>query len=430
MKICIIGMGYVGCVAAASLAYDGHVITCIDTNEKVIDVLKSNKCPIYEPRLDELLLAYKSQLEYTTALPVSVNFEVIIITVGTPSGENGHPDLRYLWNVVSLLTSPQLCVTRKCVVMIKSTIPIGTSRQIHSALVPKFSDVVFCPEFLREGSALTDFRVPDRVVYGLTSNDVELPSEISQLAWYHKSVPVIKTTYESAEMIKYASNAFLATKVAFINEIADLCEQTFADIEVVSKAVGLDARIGPKFLQAGPGYGGSCFPKDALSLIWTGKNYDVPLNVLKSVVESNMKRKEKIIQNVLRMIRDVNIPVTLLGLTFKAGTSDVRESISCEIISVLRDYRVDMKCHDPQGISEMKKIHPEGERVKYYEDVYEACSGSGLIIVATDWPIYSSLDWLRIKNRVEVAKVYDLRNCVNSEVMGRLNFTFKRIGKQ
>lgn len=421
MKITVIGSGYVGLVSGVCFAKIGHEVTCVDKDEKKISQLKSGIIPIFEPGLSELLAEVK--INFTTNLKEGLDGSTaVFIAVGTPQDEDGSADLSYVLaaakEVAELSDSYKLIVT-------KSTVPAGTGAKIKK-LVKQINPqldfgVASNPEFLREGVAIDDFMNPDRIVVGV--EDEKSQKIFAEIYAKFAAEKLISTDVITAELIKYASNSFLATKISFINEMADLCESVGGDIKHLSRAVGLDSRIGEKFLNPGPGFGGSCFPKDILAILNVAKENQVELSLIDSVIASNQNRKIKMVKKIL------SIPakkIALLGLAFKANTDDIRYSPAITIAKELAKTDVEINAHDFAAIENSRRELAEFKNISFFEDLYEATSDADLIVIATEWDEYRQIDFSRIKSR----KVMDLRNLFDADEMKKDGFEYYCIGKK
>ena len=433
MRIAMIGTGYVGLVSGACFSEFGIDVTCVDMDETKIESLQQGKIPIYEPGLDELVEtnARAGRLHFTTDLSSAVaSSDAIFIAVGTPSRRgDGHADLTYVYEASRQIAA---ALDGYTVIVTKSTVPVGTGQQVervmHEVRPDADIDVVSNPEFLREGSAIEDFMRPDRVVVGTTS---ERAQEIMRALYRPLSLidtPILFTKRETAELVKYATNAFLATKITFINEVADLCERVGADVHDVARGIGLDGRIGRKFLHPGPGYGGSCFPKDTLALVRTAQDAGVEMRIVDSVVSINDQRKRAMADRVIDACGGSidGKTVAVLGLTFKPNTDDMRESPSLEIIPALQEKGATVRAYDPAGMEEAKK-HLDG--VEWCSDTYDAISGSDVIALVTEWNEFRSLDLKRVKSLMTQPVMVDLRNVYNPDDMVGAGFVYRSIGR-
>ena len=432
MKLCIIGTGYVGLVSGVCFSDVGNKVYCVDKDKKKIDLLKNGKVTIYEPGLEEILKKNLRQkrLIFTSDLKKAViNSDIIFICVGTPTKKNSNSaDLKYVLNVVRELKK---IIKSYKIIITKSTVPVTTGDKIESILSNlkkrKLVDVVSNPEFLREGDAIRDFTYPDRVVIGTDSSKANKVLKSLYLPIIKKNSRYFKTTRRGAELIKYASNAFLATKISFINEIANLCEKTGIDVKDISFGMGSDQRIGDRFLRAGPAYGGSCFPKDTRALIDLGKKFNTNLSIVKSVILSNENRRLLSIKKVIQIVNNnfTNKIITFLGVTFKPNTDDMREAPSISMIKYLNKKKCKIRYCDPSGEKvEFKNL----KNVSYYQDLCNACFNSDLIILHTEWNEYKLLDFKKLVKKRNF-KVYDMRNIYSPEKMKKLNIKYFGIGR-
>ncbi len=431
MKLAIIGTGYVGLVSGACFAEFGYQTVCIDKDKHRIENLKSGKCPFYEPGMDKLLSKHISNtklLSFSTSFSASLkDADIVFITVGTPSRRlEDDADLSNIWSVAEEVSK---IINNYCLIVTKSTVPVGTSKEIKKIIGKNVSedlfDVVSNPEFLREGSAIDDFMKPDRVVIGTENNKSEkiIRHLYSPLNLNEDSL--ITTSIETAEVIKYASNSFLATKIGFINEVADLCEAVGANIQEVSKAMGVDQRIGPQFLNAGPGFGGSCFPKDIKAFTSTAKKFNVNLSIINSVHKSNEDRIIIIANKIMSNI-DKNSTISFLGLSFKPNTDDIRDSTSIKIATYLLNQGNKIHCFDPVAMENAKK---EYNKFNYFDSAYETCKNSDAIIIGTEWNEFRKLDFLKISKIVKTKKIFDLRNIYDKDEIEKIGFEYYGTGK-
>jgi len=433
LKIAIVGSGYVGLVSGACFADFGHDVVCIDKDDSKIERLKAGKMPIYEPGLEDLVErnVRDGRLSFTTDLPQGIDgTQAIFIAVGTPSRRgDGHADLSYVYAVASEvgqnLRNPAVIVT-------KSTVPVGTGDEVERLLGEAAPGHRFAvasnPEFLREGAAIQDFKRPDRIVIGADDGWArEVMNEVYRPLFLNRS-PILFTTRRSAELIKYAANAFLATKITFINEIADLCEKVGGDIQDVARGIGLDNRIGSKFLHPGPGYGGSCFPKDTLALLKTAEDYESPLRIVESVTKVNDSRKRAMGRRVVEALGDTprGKKVALLGLTFKPNTDDMRDAPSIAIAQALTDAGVDVVAYDPEGMDMAKPLMPE---VTMTGDPYSAAEGADAIVIVTEWDAFRALDLKRLGQIARSPVLVDLRNIYLPEEIRAAGFRYTSIGR-
>lgn len=419
MRITMIGTGYVGLVSGICFADFGHEVTCVDKIEEKIDRLNRGEVPIYEPGLDTLLEKNQKagRLEFTTNVADAVKqADAVFIAVGTPTRRgDGHADLSYVYAAAEEIAQH---IDGFTVVVTKSTVPVGTNREVGRVIKsanPKAQFAVASnPEFLREGAAIEDFMRPDRVVVGCEDDRAkELMNEIYR-PLYLRDFPIVFTGLESAEMIKYAANAFLATKITFVNEIAYLCEKTGADIKDVAKGIGLDQRIGGRFLHAGPGYGGSCFPKDTKALARIGQEYAAPQNIVETVIEVNEAVKRRMIDKVTEVLDDkiAHKTIAVFGVTFKPETDDMRDAPSLTIVPQLIGNGAKINAVDPQGEREGQHLLPN---VNWMEDPYEAAKDADLVLILTEWNEFRALDLKRLSDEMKTAKMVDLRNIYSKE---------------
>ena len=437
MKICIVGTGYVGLVSGTCFAEFGVQVVCIDKDEKKIKNLKKGLIPIYEPGLDDLVKKNINQgrLKFDTKLrPYVNNSDAIFIAVGTPSRRgDGHADLRYVFSVAEEISES---INNYSVIVTKSTVPVGTGKKVRDIIKKKNKNVEFDvasnPEFLREGSAINDFMRPDRVVIGCESDKAKkILSELYR-PLYLLETPILFTRRETAELIKYAANAFLATKITFINEISDLCEKVGANVSDVSTGMGLDGRIGKKFLHPGPGYGGSCFPKDTLALVKTAKDYRSELNLVQEVVKSNKNRKKNIYKRVKMVLGGSlkNKKITILGLTFKPNTDDMRDSPSLDLIPALLKEGAKLSLYDPEGMPEAKKIFKKyTKNISWFDDAYKAMTKSNALIILTEWNEFRALDISKVKKLLYRPIIVDFRNIYNPDELLKQGMEYYSIGR-
>jgi len=432
MKIAMIGTGYVGLVSGACFADLGNTVWCVDNNEEKIDMLNNNIIPIYEPGLEELVkknYLFK-RLKFTSDLNMAVNnSDIIFICVGTPhSKKKRSADLLYVFKAASAISKS---INKFKIIVTKSTVPVATGDKIEKFVLKrkkkKLFEVISNPEFLREGDAIRDFRFPDRIVIGSNNKKVTKKLETLYEPLIKKGAIFFSTNRKGAEMIKYASNAFLATKISYINEIGNLCEKTGVNVEDVSIGMGLDKRIGGRFLRVGPAYGGSCFPKDTKAITVTGDLYKTNLSIIKSVIKSNEKRK-KLLTERIKVILSNKIKgkkIAILGVTFKPNTDDMRQSSSLLMIPYLQKKGAKISYYDPSGEKEYFK---KFKNVTFSENVNEACKNVDLIVIHTEWDEFKSIDFnklLRGKN----FKIYDMRNLYSPEKMKKLGFSYYSIGR-
>tara|TARA_Y100001970_G_scaffold18116_1_gene20349 strand:- start:1535 stop:2830 length:1296 start_codon:yes stop_codon:yes gene_type:complete len=431
MKICVIGSGYVGLVSGACFSELGNNVICVDNNKQKVENLKKGIVPIYEPGLEELILRNKRQrrLSFSSDINNSIKkSDIIFISVGTPTNKNSNQaNLKYVFKVVDKIKKN---LNKYKIIVTKSTVPVSTGDKIEKKLGANKKnrnfDVISNPEFLREGEAIRDFMFPDRVVIGTNSKKANNIMKSLYLPLIKKSNRYFHTSRRAAELIKYASNAFLATKISFINEIANLCENTNIDVKEISTGMGLDNRIGERFLRAGPGYGGSCFPKDTRALISTSNQFKTNLSIVKTVINSNSKRY-KILLKKLKVIMNNNIKgknITFLGVTFKAGTDDMREATSLKLIPYLINKGCNVSYYEPSGIkSEFKK-----NKVKYINNLKDACKGADLIVIHTEWNEFKQINFKKISNKKNF-KIYDLRNLYSPNKMKKNKINYFSVGR-
>lgn len=435
MKIAMVGSGYVGLVSGACFADFGHDVVCIDKDPGKIDRLNNGIMPIYEPGLAELVAGNvkAGRLSFTTDLAEGIaGAGAIFIAVGTPSRRgDGHADLSFVYAVAEEvgrnLKSPAVIVT-------KSTVPVGTGDEVERILTEANPGVRFAvasnPEFLREGAAIGDFKRPDRIVIGTDDDWARgVMGEVYRPLFLNRA-PILFTSRRSAELIKYAANAFLATKITFINEMADLCEKVGADVQDVSRGIGLDNRIGSKFLHAGPGYGGSCFPKDTLALLKTAEDYDSPTRIVEAVVKTNDSRKRAMGRKVIEALGGAEAArgktVALLGLTFKPNTDDMRDAPSIAIAMALADAGVKVCAYDPEGMDLAAPLMPEVEMKK---SAYDAIDGADAVAIVTEWDAFRALDLGRIKGLLKEPVMVDLRNIYDPAEMRAAGFRYSSVGR-
>lgn len=428
MKITVIGTGYVGSVSGACFAKLGHRVTCLDIDQEKIKRYKCGNIPIYEPGLKELILEEKEKgnLLFTTSYEEGIkNGDVIFIAVGTPARKDGKADLTYVEAAAKEIAKK---MDSYKIIVNKSTVPVGTGKNIEKIISKEYKgefDVVSNPEFLREGQAINDFMAPDRIVIGARTNK----ARDMMLSLYEPlDYPKVTTSVESAEMIKYASNAFLSTKISFINEIANICDKVSADVEDVARGIGMDKRIGPEFLKAGIGYGGSCFPKDVNALNQIAGMHGYDFKLLKSVIEVNNKQRLLVIDKLEKIYRNLKgKTIGVLGLAFKKDTDDVRESAAIDIIRMLSGMGANVRAYDPKASENAKEILDDD--VKFFKDAYEAAEGCDALVVATDWPEFQKLDYKKIKGLLKKQYLVDGRNLLDPEEMKNLGFDYTGVGR-
>lgn len=439
MRIAVIGTGYVGLVSGACFSDFGTDVVCVDKATDKIERLDRGEMPIFEPGLDQLVAANvrAGRLSFSTELaPAVAGADAVFIAVGTPSRRgDGHADLSYVFAAAEEIAH---AITGYTAIVTKSTVPVGTGRKVAEVIATARPDlrpgidfdVVSNPEFLREGSAIEDFKRPDRVVIG-TLPDSDRARQVMRELYrplYLLETPILFTGLETSELIKYAANSFLAAKITFINEVASLCEVVGADVSDVAKGIGLDGRIGRKFLHAGPGYGGSCFPKDCLALVKTARDAGSPMTIIETVVDVNESRKQQMAQRVIAAVGGsvAGKTIGVLGLTFKPNTDDMRDSPSLAIIPALVAAGARVQAYDPEGIEESRKLLPD---ITYAGDTYEALENADCVVIMTEWNEFRGLDWGRIARRAKGRVVVDLRNIYNPEQVAASGFSYHSIGR-
>lgn len=435
MKIAMVGSGYVGLVSGACFADFGHDVVCIDKDPAKIESLRAGIMPIYEPGLAELVASNvrAGRLSFTTDLADGIDGAgAIFIAVGTPSRRgDGHADLSYVYAVAEEIGQN---LKNDAVVVTKSTVPVGTGDEVERILMeanlPVRVAVASNPEFLREGAAIGDFKRPDRIVVG-TEDDWarQVMTEVYRPLFLNKA-PLLFTSRRSSELIKYAANAFLAVKITFINEMADLCEKVGADVQDVARGIGMDGRIGSKFLHAGPGYGGSCFPKDTLALLKTAEDYEAPTRIVEAVVKVNDSRKRAMGRKVIEALGGIEEArgkkVAMLGLTFKPNTDDMRDSPAIAIAQALIDAGVQVAAYDPEGMEVAKPLMPE---VEMQPDSYSAIKDADAIAIVTEWDAFRALDFNRIKDLAKAPVLVDLRNIYDPAEVRAKGFAYSSVGR-
>ncbi len=433
MRVAMIGTGYVGLVSGACFADFGHHVTCIDKNEEKIEMLRGGGVPIYEPGLDLLVERNmrEGRLDFATDLSEAVRAsDVVFIAVGTPSRRgDGHADLSYVYAAAEEVAKVMDGFT---VVVTKSTVPVGTGDEVEAVIRKARPDAEFAvvsnPEFLREGAAIEDFKRPDRVVVGAEDEKaVAIMRELYRPLFLNET-PIVFTARRTSELIKYAANAFLAMKITFINEIADLCEEVGANVQEVAKGIGLDNRIGKKFLHAGPGYGGSCFPKDTLALARTAQEADSPLRLIETVIDINDKRKADMAQKVITACGGSveGKKVAVLGLTFKPNTDDMREAPSLDIIPALQNAGATVRAYDPAGVVEAEKLL---DNVTFESGPYLCAEGADVLVIITEWNEFRALDMGRLKGALRDPLIVDLRNIYDPAEMASHGFRYVSVGR-
>ncbi len=437
MRIAMIGTGYVGLVSGACFSEFGVSVTCVDKDAGKIERLRHGEVPIFEPGLDQLVAsnAAAGRLSFTTDLHAALDgAEAVFIAVGTPSRRgDGHADLSYVFAAATEIAEALAKRTgERTVVVTKSTVPVGTGRQVEhilkKALPPDRFDVASNPEFLREGSAIQDFMRPDRVVIGTESDHARTVLGALYRPLYLRETPMVITSLETAELIKYAANAFLATKITFINEMADLCEAVGADVQDVARGIGLDGRIGRKFLHAGPGFGGSCFPKDCQALVRSAELAETPLSIVETVLRVNDARKRGMADRIAAACggKVAGKILAVLGLTFKPNTDDMRDSPSLAILPLLRAAGARVRAFDPEGMEEARKLMPD---LEYCDDAYQTMKGADALILVTEWNEFRALDLHRVKSLLRQPVVVDLRNIYQPDEMIAAGLSYHSIGR-
>jgi len=432
MNICVVGVGYVGLVTGTCFAEFGNNVFCVDNDSKKIKMLKEERIPIYEPGLEEMVKknVAAGRLHFTTDIEEPIERSLVIfIAVGTPSETDGSANLEYVYQVAEsigrLMRSYKIIAT-------KSTVPVGTGKKIEEIIRKNQKneipfDVVSNPEFLREGSAIDDFMRPDRVVIGSDSEQAIAIMKDLYSPLYLIETPFVITDVETAEMIKYASNSFLATKISFINEVANLCELVGADVHVVAKAMGLDGRISPKFLHAGPGFGGSCFPKDTRAISKIAEAAGYRFQIVDAVIRVNEEQWKRMVQKIDRAVGGVKGKrLGILGLTFKPNTDDIRESPAIKIIGELLERGAEICAYDPAGIPATKRLFKD---IQYGTDSYEVAEGSDALIIITEWNEFRFLDWPRVKSLLRRPIIIDLKNIYEPERMREMGFVYYCVGR-
>ncbi|MBP7792034.1 MAG: UDP-glucose/GDP-mannose dehydrogenase family protein [Candidatus Goldbacteria bacterium] len=427
MKICVIGIGYVGLVTGACLSDLGNSVICVDIDKTKIDNLKKGILPIYEPGLSELVKRNKSRLKFTTNVKEGVQkSDVIFIAVGTPPKENGEADLTYVKEVAK---STGKFINGYKIIVDKSTVPVGMGDLVESIISDagkdnKKFDVVSCPEFLREGNAIHDFMNPDRLIIGAKNKTAA--NKVAEI-FQPLNTKIMITDLRSAEMIKYASNSFLATKISFINEIANICEKVGADVETVATGMGLDKRIGRSFLNAGAGFGGSCFPKDVSALINIARSEDYEPIILKAVMEVNRLQRKSILTKIKKILGTIEgRTIGILGISFKPETDDIRDAVSIEVMTMLLEKGCRIKAYDPAAIENSKKVV---KGVKYVRNAYDVAENSECLVILTEWNEFKELDLKKIKKLMKLPNIVDGRNIYDPAVVKKFGFNYIGIGR-
>ena len=433
MKLAMIGTGYVGLVSGVCFAEFGFHVTCVDKNPSIIERLEAGKVTIFEPGLDELLTRNirDGRLDFSTDLASSVaDADVIFIAVGTPSRRgDGEADLQYIEAAADEIAA---AMKPGAVVVIKSTVVVGTNARIRDRIAAARPGVAFSmvsnPEFLREGSAIEDFMRPDRVVVGVEDERGKAAMQRLYRPLYLRETPMVVTSLENAEIIKYAANAFLAMKVTFINQVADLCEKTGGNVQEVARAIGMDNRIGSKFLHAGPGFGGSCFPKDTRAFAATGKRYDAPQSLIEEVIAINETRKQSMAERIVSAAKESGAAtVAVLGIAFKPNTDDIRESPALDIVTAIQKAGISVRAHDPEAMDAAKAVLPG---VIWCNSAYEAAEGAGVVALLTEWKAYRALDLKRVAKAMAGNVLIDLRNVYKAEDIADTGLDYRSVGRR
>ena len=429
MKIVVAGTGYVGLVTAVCLAEVGHTVTCVDVNEEKIKMLNNGKSPIYEPGLEELMEKNKSKLTFTlNSKQAYKKADVIFVGVGTPEKKDGSANLKYVYEVAKEIAEN---IEQNTIIVIKSTVPIGTNKRVEKYIKEHLKnnvkvEIVSNPEFLSQGTAVKDTLHAQRIVIGVTSKNAE---KIMKEVYDGFNIPYVITDRESAEMIKYASNDFLALKISYINEIANLCELVGANIEDVTKGMGMDSRIGNKFLNAGIGYGGSCFPKDTKALHWLSNYYDYELKTIKAAIEVNGNQKIKLIKKARKYYEDFNgLNIAILGLTFKPNTDDLREAPSLDCLPILLDDGANIKAFDQIGEENFKHFYPN--QITYCKNIDETIKEADLCLIFTEWDEIKQYDMSKFEKLMKKPIVLDGRNCYSLDEAKKHNIVYNSIGRK
>jgi len=433
MRVTMIGTGYVGLVSGACFADFGHTVTCVDKDASKIARLQKGEIPIFEPGLDELVKDNVDQgrLFFTTdPTAASADADAVFIAVGTPSRRgDGHADLSYVYAAAEEIAA---LIQGYTVIVNKSTVPVGTGDEVEAIIKKARPDAEFAvvsnPEFLREGAAINDFKRPDRVVVG--TDDERARERMRELyrPLFLNETPIVFTERRTSELIKYAANAFLAMKITFINEIADLCEAVGANVQEVAKGIGLDNRIGRKFLNAGPGYGGSCFPKDTLALMKTARDYNAPIELIETTVRVNSARKQKMAQKIIEAL-DGNVKgktIAVLGLTFKPNTDDMRDAPALDIVPALQDEGAKVRAFDPEGMHEAKGMLKD---VAFATGPYDCVQNADAVVIITEWDQFRALDFDRLKDALKTPTIIDLRNIYSPTEMRAKGFNYVSVGR-
>jgi len=435
MNIAVVGTGYVGLVTGTCFAETGNQVICVDIDEEKVKKMKAGIVPIYEPGLEQLFErnSKEGRLQFTTDLAEGIkNADIIFLALPTPPGEDGSADLSYILGVADDLSK---IITDYKIIVDKSTVPVGTAESVHAALAENLDeelfDVVSNPEFLREGLAVEDFMKPDRIVIGTSSDKVETMMNRLYTPFVRQGNPIIYMDERSAEMTKYAANSFLATKISFMNEIANLCELTGANVDKVRIGIGTDPRVGKRFLFPGVGYGGSCFPKDVKALIKTSEVHNYDFKILKSVVNVNKRQKEVMVDKIKRFYKSDDLSgktIALWGLAFKPNTDDIREASSITIINNLLEAGARIKAYDPEAMDNIRLLF--GDKIELVDDQYEALIDANILVVITEWNAFESPSFKVVKKLLKDHAIFDGRNLYNLEQMGELGFYYESIGRK
>lgn len=433
MHVAMIGTGYVGLVSGTCFSEFGHTVVCVDKNPERIDALNRGEIPIFEPGLEDLVLrnVKAGRLSFTGDIRTAVaDADAVFIAVGTPSRRgDGEADLTFVYAAAREIA---LAMTKPTLIVTKSTVPVGTGREVERIIREARPDLAFevasNPEFLREGAAIEDFMRPDRVVCGAESENARELLRNLYRPLYLNETPILFTALETAELIKYAANAFLATKITFINEIADLCERVSVNVQDVARGIGLDGRIGGKFLHAGPGYGGSCFPKDTQALVAAGRKHGTPLRIVETVVDVNDRRKRSMADKIIAVCGGSvsGRTVAILGLTFKPETDDMRDSPSLDIVPALQAAGAKVRAYDPEGMDEARKHLGD---ITWCRDGYDAATGADVLVLLTEWNQFRALDLARLRGLLRQPLVVDLRNIYKPAEMKQAGFTYYSVGR-
>ncbi|HXI86012.1 MAG TPA: UDP-glucose/GDP-mannose dehydrogenase family protein [Parvularculaceae bacterium] len=433
MRVAMIGTGYVGLVSGACFADFGHEVVCVDKDRSKIALLEAGKIPIFEPGLDALVAenVAAARLSFTTNLPAAVSeADAVFIAVGTPSRRgDGFADLSFVYAAAEEIAK---AIKGYAVIVTKSTVPVGTGAEVEAIIKKARPDAEFSvvsnPEFLREGAAIEDFKRPDRIVVGAEDERAREVMRDLYRPLFLNETPIVFTNRATSELIKYAANAFLATKITFINEMADLCERVGGNVQEVARGIGLDGRIGPKFLHAGPGYGGSCFPKDTLALVKTAQSVGSPTRIVEAVVEINARRKKEMAQRIIAACggKVTGKTIAILGLTFKPNTDDMRDAPSLDIVPTLQAEGASVRAFDPAGMEEAKKVF---SGVDFCAGPYQAIEGAHALVFVTEWDEFRALDLDRVKSLLAAPIIIDLRNIYRPSQMAERGFDYFSIGR-